>query len=163
MWSFNYTDPHKILTQLDINHSIPNVEHIHGTLAKRDAIVGFQSDANVDGSYSYMKKMSNPNHSFSGWGARLRSAQTVLIFGHSLGDSDKEYFTDYLEFLASQDSMDTVRRLIFVTYDEVSKSQILNNIERMTNGKLANIKAHVKLGFYETRSGLIDFTSILEN
>lgn len=145
IWSFNYTDLNRLCKLLNLDNIQCKVTHVHGSLKENNIILGFHNDAKVDSSYSYMKKMENPNHSFSGYITKLINADNIIIFGHSFGETDKDYFTAWLNFAA-----ETIKRqnIIIYTKDDYSKAMLFKRINEMTSNRLHEIKGRNRLTVY---------------
>lgn len=60
-------------------------------------------------------------------------AEEVIVFGHSFGKVDEEYFRPYFEYILRQDIVDGQchPKIIIFTYDEESRIAILRRIFEM--------------------------------
>jgi hypothetical protein len=145
IWTFNYTDLNKLCTHLGIDKIECSVIHVHGSLKEDDIILGFHNDANVDASYNYMKKMENPFHCFSGYTTKLEDADSIIIFGHSLGETDKDYFAEWFNWATYSNKM---QNIVIYTKDEVSKKRIIERINIMTSNGFHKIKGRNNIIFY---------------
>lgn len=144
IWNFNYTNLNRLCVPLAINKIRCRIVHVHGSL-EGEIILGFHNDANVDKSFNYMKKIEHPNHEFTGYISKLQEAKNVVVFGHSLGETDKDYFTAWLNELA--DGKIIGQNLIIYTKDDNSVRQICSRINEMTGNRLNTIKGYNTITF----------------
>lgn len=147
IWNFNYTNINNLCVPLAIKKISCQVVRVHGSLGG-EIILGFHNDANVDKSFGYMKKMEHPAHEFSGYMSKLQDAKNVVIFGHSLGETDKDYFTAWFNDLA--DGNIVGRNLIIYTKDDNSVRQICSRINEMTGNRLNAIKGYNTITFMKS-------------
>lgn len=147
VWTFNYTNLNKLCQKLNVEQMRCNVSYVHGSLENHNIILGFHNNAEVDSSYSYMKKMENPSHQFSGYRTKLEEADNIIFFGHSLGETDKDYFQGWLNGLADG-SVKRNQNIIIYTKDEESIKQINMRINDLTGNRLNDIKSRCLLLFY---------------
>lgn len=75
-----------------------NLLHIHGSLAPNDDIVfGVEDSAKLPKEHVFLYKAHSPHlkvQEFSDW---LNSAERIIFYGYSLGDTDHQYFEKFLE------------------------------------------------------------------
>lgn len=124
--SFNYTIPSSFLPELDLSNKIYNV---HGDI-NSDIILGFNNSGHYDSSYDYMVKSQEPGNRIEMVQSRILSADELLVFGHSLGESDRDYFRDILPSFS--------KRVIFITYDEMSKQSMIGELNDMNAYSVIN-------------------------
>lgn len=110
--SFNYTLPEKIFPELNLKGKIVN---IHGSIAS-DIILGINDSGLYDSSYSYMVKTKEPACQLSLVQEKITEADELVIFGHSLGETDRDYFIDRLPHFQ--------KRVIIITKNVISKEDI---------------------------------------
>lgn len=77
--------------------------------------------------------------------SKLQEAKNVVVFGHSLGETDKDYFTAWLNELA--DGKIIGQNLIIYTKDDNSVRQICSRINEMTGNRLNTIKGYNTITF----------------
>ena len=66
----------------------------------------------------------------------LKDADEVIIFGHSLGENDRQYFAPFFLKQADYDNPERKDITIF-TRDDYSKIEIKRALQKMTDGKLS--------------------------
>lgn len=131
--TFNYTDL-KETTRFDIQ--VP-VYHIHGKVSKgsnANLILGIQDSVEVDKSFSYVIKSHSPYYHSSHIIDLLENADEVIFFGHSLGETDYPYFSDFFKMQCQKTAPEDRKKIRIFTYDEKSRLDILFQL-RMMNDK----------------------------
>ncbi len=133
IYSFNYTDLYGICQKLKIKLS-ENVDyiHVHGSLKNKDLILGVD-DSKVPDNYVFLQKTINIHYKSTNIIASMALAEEVIVFGHSFGKVDEEYFRPYFEYILRQDIVDGQchPKIIIFTYDEESRIAILRRIFEM--------------------------------
>lgn len=114
--SFNYTLPEKIFPELNLKGKIVN---IHGNI-ESDIILGINDSGLYDSSYSYMVKTKDYVSQLSLVREKILEADELVIFGHSLGETDRDYFRDTLPFFQ--------KRVIIISKNGASKDEISNEL-----------------------------------
>lgn len=114
--SFNYTLPEKIFPELNLKGKIVN---IHGNI-ESDIILGINDSGLYDSSYSYMVKTKDYVSQLSLVREKILEADELVIFGHSLGETDRDYFQNTLPFLH--------KRVIIITKNVFSNEEIRNEL-----------------------------------
>ena len=133
IYTFNYTDLVSIANKLDITLN-RNVIHIHGAVADRSIIVGFNEDVDVDHKLMFMYKTFNKNYMSNSLRHDLLDAQEIVIFGHSLGRIDYSYFRDLFISLVT-DSRDKAnkRKVTIFTFNDESRLDIMKQLRNMNH------------------------------
>ena len=124
--SFNYTIPSSFLPELNLANKIYNV---HGDI-NSDIILGFNNSGHYDTSYDYMVKSKEPGNRIEMVQSRILSAEELLVFGHSLGESDRDYFRDVLPSFS--------KRVIFITENDASKQSMISELNNMNAYSVIN-------------------------
>ena len=133
IFSFNYTDIKEICNGLNLK--LPtNIDtiHVHGSLSKDDIILGVD-DSEVSEGYEFMQKTVSINYESTNILSSMAACGEVIIFGHSLGKVDEEYFRPFFEHVLKQNIQDVQYhpRITIFTYDESSRVSILRRISQM--------------------------------
>lgn len=115
--SFNYTLPEKIFPELNLKGKIVN---IHGNI-ESDIILGINDSRLYDSSYSYMVKTKDYVSQLSLVREKILEADELVIFGHSLGETDRDYFQNTLPFFH--------KRVIIISKNVFSKEEICNELK----------------------------------
>lgn len=124
--SFNYTLPSSFLPELNLSNKIYN---IHGDI-NSDIVLGFNDSGRYDSSYDYMVKSKEPGNRIEMVQSRILSADELVVFGHSLGESDRDYFRDVLPSFS--------KRVIFITYDDASMHSMIRELNDMNAYSVIN-------------------------
>ena len=100
---------------------------VHGSLKNNDIVLGcdLQKGDQVNRSLSFLYKynmINRPNYIAK----NLSVATEIIFFGHSVNEMDFGYFRQF--FTAASSSLNPIRHLTFITYDEESERNIKDNI-----------------------------------
>ena len=128
-YSFNFTPIDLYDRMLDnLHESRPN--YLHGEIVNHSVILGIEvpNIKDMAPGYSFLIKSNNPSYRSSEISADLLKSQEVIIFGHSMNDIDMGYFEEYFKMMES--NTDRNKRITFVTYNDLSKQQIFDNLRR---------------------------------
>lgn len=146
--SFNYTSIIERLTWDKFKDSKGNLLHIHGSLAPYDDIVfGVEDSAKLSKEHVFLYKAYSPHlrvQEFSDW---LNSAERIIFYGYSLGDTDRQYFEKFFRKLCSGDSSFT--ELVFYYYGQASYDNLIWQLQMLTNHKLTQLQTLNKLEFID--------------
>lgn len=143
LFSFNYTPFYYSDKVLDDSC----VHHIHGDY-QNNIILGTRDDVALSRDYDFVQKSSDPNYEASLLYAKIDKADEIIIFGHSLGDSDSQYFMSFLSNIVS--SRESTKRITIFTKDNTSESEIKRSLKLMTSGKLLELINRTGLRFFKT-------------
>ena len=146
--SFNYTSIIERMTRDRFCASKGNLLHIHGSLAPYDDIVfGVEDSAKLSKEHVFLYKAHSPHlkvQEFSDW---LNSAERIIFYGYSLGDTDRQYFEKFFRKLCSSDSIYT--ELIFYYYGQASYDNLIWQLQVLTNHKLTQLQIQNKIEFID--------------
>lgn len=146
--SFNYTSIIERLTWDKFKDSKGNLLHIHGSLAPSDDIVfGVEDSAKLSKEHVFLYKAHSRHlkvQEFSDW---LNSAERIIFYGYSLGDTDRQYFEKFFRKLCSSDSIYT--ELIFYYYGQASYDNLIWQLQVLTNHKLTQLQIQNKIEFID--------------
>ena len=144
--SFNYTSIIERMTRDRFCASKGNLLHIHGSLAPYDDIVfGVEDSAKLSKEHVFLYKAHSPHlkvQEFSDW---LNSAERIIFYGYSLGDTDRQYFEKFFRKLCSDDR--TYTELVFYYYDQSSYDNLIWQLQMLTNHKLTQLQILNKIEF----------------
>lgn len=144
--SFNYTSIIERMTRDRFCASEGNLLHIHGSLAPYDDIVfGVEDSAKLSKEHVFLYKAHSPHlkvQEFSDW---LNSAERIIFYGYSLGDTDRQYFEKFFRKLCSDDR--TYTELVFYYYDQSSYDNLIWQLQMLTNHKLTQLQILNKIEF----------------
>lgn len=125
--TFNYTDVNKLLVK-----PLGNVEYIHGNI-NNDIILGFQRFNNMATGYNYMIKSENPHYKSCHLSKKMCEADEVIIFGHSLGETDHCYFKPFFEVQVSANAFPC--KMTIITLNKDSRYRITQQMVALSGGQ----------------------------
>ena len=126
---------------------IPEVEYkfVHGYLFDSDIeklIFGIDEDSNVPTKYSFLLKAYGETYRDEVIKNTLLEADEIIIFGHSLGETDKMYFGDFFEALSNKSK--TVNNIVIYFHDSKSKNELIARLIEMTKYKYSKLSNVIK-------------------
>ena len=146
--SFNYTSIIERLTLGKFQDSNGNLLHIHGSLAPYDDIVfGVEDSAKLSKEHVFLYKAHSRHlrvQEFSDW---LNSAERIIFYGYSLGDTDRQSFENFFRKLCSGDT--TYTELVFYYYGQASYDNLIWQLQMLTNHKLTQLQILNKIEFID--------------
>ncbi len=132
IFTFNYTRVQMHGYTID---DIP-VHYMHGNCEDGKIIIGTRDDLNMAKEYDFLLKAMDDSFTPPDIVTPLKEADEVIIFGHSLGENDRQYFAPF--FLRQANYDNSVRKDITIfTRDDNSKVEIKRALQKMTDGKLS--------------------------
>lgn len=134
IFNFNYTNIHVCDVSLD---KIP-IHHMHGNCKNGKIIIGTRDDLKMSKEYDFLQKAMDDSFTPPDIITPLKEADEVIIFGHSLGENDRQYFAPF--FLKQVDYYnDKPKNLTIFTRDDKSKIEIKRALQKMTDGRLSSL------------------------
>ena len=132
IFTFNYTRVQMRGHSMD---GIP-VHYMHGNCEDDNIIIGTRDDLDMVKEYDFLLKAMDDSFTPPDIVTPLKEADEVIIFGHSLGENDRQYFASF--FLRQADYDNPARKDITIfTRDSNSKVEIKRALQKMTDGKLS--------------------------
>ena len=132
VYTFNYTQVygsgHKISDSI--------VHHMHGTCLDEKIIIGTRDDVNMSRDYDFLQKVMDPSFSPPDLVTALGEADEVIIFGHSLGENDRQYFAPFFLRQAS-DNNQLKKDITIFTKNQESLIEVKRALQKMTDGRLS--------------------------
>lgn len=134
IYSFNYTNvKHFVYSAKDTD-----IHYMHGSCSDGKIIIGTRDEREILENYDFLQKSFDPSFNPPALVADLQDADEVVIFGHSIGENDRQYFKAF--FLQQTDFANTRRKDITIfTRDAASELQIKRSLERMTDWNLSTL------------------------
>lgn len=134
IYTFNYT-------RVQLNGRAPDYAHIHylhGKCSDGKIIVGIRDDQNLNEKYDFLQKSFDPAFNPPALVEDLKDADEVVIFGHSIGENDRQYFK---AFFKQQTDYSCPRRkdITIFTRDDASEIQIKRALQKMTDWNLSTL------------------------
>lgn len=147
--TFNYTS---IDTASGLEIKVP-VHHIHGKISggkESSLILGVQDDIEIDKSYSYLIKSHSPYYHSSRIIDLLEEADEVIFFGHSLGETDYPYFSEFFKSQCRRIEPEKRKKIRIFTRDENSRLDILYQLRIMNNKQTRMFFENADFALYRT-------------
>ena len=138
IYSFNYTDLFSIAHKALI-HNRFNYRSVHGSVAQDSIILGIDDLTNTRMGYSYLKKVRSPFYQSHPIRFDLQECDEVVFFGHSLGDIDYPYFSDFFEAQSNCKTRKDSKHITIFTKDNASRLLILEQLHKMNGGQLEHL------------------------
>ena len=158
VYTFNYT-PVRLMGRAP---DAAKVYHVHGSCADGKIIIGTRDDQAFVPTYDFLQKSFDPAFNPPALVEDLKDADEVVIFGHSIGENDRQYFKSF--FKQQTDYVHPCRKTITIfTRDDESEVQIKRSLQSMTDGSLStlyglnNIQIIKTGNIKEDQSKLYDF------
>lgn len=146
--SFNYTSIIERMTRDRFCVSKGNLLHIHGSLAPYDDIVfGVEDSAKLSKEHVFLYKAHSQSlkaREFSDW---LNSAERIIFYGYSLGDTDRQYFEKFFQKLCSENSSNV--DLDFYYYGRSSYDNLIWQLQMLTKHKLTQLLTYNQIEFID--------------
>ena len=132
IYSFNYTElPEDFKSIFE-----KSTYHVHGRCAQKNIIVGTGDSEEFNTNYDYLQKAYSPYFNPPALVPNLLAADDVIIFGHSIGENDRQYFDAFFKQQTASATPKRINITVF-TYDEQSELDIKRALQRMTGSKLS--------------------------
>ncbi|MBR1490258.1 MAG: hypothetical protein IJ611_06065 [Bacteroidales bacterium] len=134
IYTFNYTP-----LPVDYGNGFQKVVHyVHGDCENGKVIIGTKDDGEYDNNYDFFQKAFDPNFNPPALVADLLDADEVIIFGHSIGENDRQYFKS---FFKQQTDYVTARGkdITIFTWDDHSEVEIKRSLQKMTDNNLSTL------------------------
>ena len=144
IFSFNYT-------------ALPNqsgypfegiLNYVHGSCAGKDIIIGTRDDIEIPEPYDFLYKSFDPHYNPPQITAALQSATDVIIFGHSLGINDQNYFRGFFNDRKAPNG--PLRHIIVFTKDAVSEIEVKRSLNKLIEGGLSALYTRSKFRIIQT-------------
>ena len=134
IYNFNYTE-----LPFDPNEG-NSVHYVHGDNEQENIIIGTRDHEFLDENYDFLQKSFDPDFNPPAVVYDLLEADEVLIFGHSLGWNDNQYFRSF--FMQRTAAEKPIKKTITIfTRDEKSEIEIKRALQTMTSYNLSALYA----------------------
>lgn len=133
-YTFNYT-------RVQLNGKAPDyaqVHYLHGKCDDGKVIIGTRDDQNLKENYDFFQKSFDPAFNPPALVEDLKDADEVVIFGHSIGENDRQYFKAFFKQQTDY-SHPTRKDITIFTLNDHSEIQIKRAIEMMTDWNLSTL------------------------
>lgn len=132
IYTFNYT---RVQMRGDSVDDIP-VHYMHGSCEDGKIIVGTRDGTPMTPEYDFLQKVMDDSYSPPDILTALDNADEVIVFGHSLGENDRQYFEQFFTKQAGNDSIKKPLIVVF-TRDSNSKNDIKRSLKSLTGDRLS--------------------------
>lgn len=134
IYTFNYTP-----FLINYGDDFPNAIHyVHGEYKKGNIIIGTRDDGEYVNSYDFLQKSFDPHFNPPPLVADLLEADDVVVFGHSIGENDRQYFKAFFKQQTNYEQPHRKGITIF-TWNEKSEIEIKRSLQRMTDNNLSTL------------------------
>lgn len=128
-----------------------NPQYIHGRCKENNIIIGTKDSEEFNSDYDFLQKSFDPDFKTPPVVSDLLNADDVIIFGHSLGMNDSQYFKPFFSQQTNIQNSKRKRITIF-TKDEKSKLEIKRSLQQMTDYNLSLLNSLNELEIITTDS-----------
>ena len=132
IYTFNYT---RVQIRGNKVKDIP-VFYMHGSCEDGKIIVGTRDGTPMVPEYDFLQKVMDDSFMPPDIVTALGNADEVIIFGHSLGENDRQYFEQFFTKQADSNTLNKPFIIIF-TRDSNSKKVIKRSLKSLTGGRLS--------------------------
>lgn len=131
IYSFNYTDFSKICDVTNHHIGENKCHYIHGLAKRNNIILGTEDDKNIGNNFSFIFKYFDHNYNSNNINKVLEGANSIIFFGHSLGETDYHYFSNFFNVQSNRSLYKESKEITIFTYDKGSEREILNQLRNM--------------------------------
>lgn len=151
--NFNYTNCFQLITQNESfqqNWGAVKYFNVHGDLSNKNIILGLSDEAELDSETNYLRKSSFPNYGMQINEHILENCADVYFFGHSLGESDHNYFKTFFTSNTTGDRiLSPPKNITIFHYGMNSYYYINNQIWKLTNNNSSKFKIRNNVTFID--------------
>ena len=146
IYTFNYT-PVRIH-----GHKVDEVEvnYMHGNCDVGKVIIGTRDDSSIEKDYSFVQKAFDTSFYPPHLVKSLHDADDVIIFGHSIGENDRQYFKAFFKQQTNSSYINEKNITIF-TRDHLSEIQIKIALQNMTDSNLSTLFGQNNIQIIKTK------------
>ncbi len=124
------------------------MHYVHGSCSNGNIIIGTRDDIEIPERYDFLYKSFDPHYNPPQITTALRSATDVVVFGHSLGINDQNYFRDYFNEQIAQ--RDTVPHITIFTKDAKSEIDVRRSLNALVKDGLSALCTRSKFRIIQT-------------
>ena len=144
IYTFNYTQFPSIGTN--------EIHYVHGSCLKNDIVLGPREEKEIEKEYWFLQKLFDINYKPAYVLADLFNADRVTIFGHSLGENDRQYFEAFFKRQCDPDRTRKDVPITIYTKDQESVMEIKHSLQELTDYHLSDLLQNSKLDIVTTDS-----------
>lgn len=151
IYNFNYTNFKGICRFCGISKL--DCKHVHGQAYDNSIILGVEDHKDIPDDHLYIIKSFSHHYISRNIRKALKDASDIIIFGHSLGETDYHYFSDFFEEQSSKDLYKKEKNITIFTYNRESEVSILKQLRRMNpNNDIGRLRDMNKFRIFCTSS-----------
>ena len=145
IYNFNYTP-----LPVDYGNGFMDIVHyVHGSCTNGGIIIGTRDDAVFNENYDFLQKSFDKHYNPPTLVTDLLEADDVIIFGHSLGENDRQYFKAF--FMQQVNYSNPKRKAITIfTKNDASEVAVKRSLQKMTEYNLAALYGLNMVKIYKT-------------
>ena len=144
IYTFNYTQFPSIGTN--------EIHYVHGSCLNNDIVLGTREEKEIEKEYWFLQKLFDINYKPAYVLADLFNADRVTIFGHSLGENDRQYFEAFFKRQCDPDRTRKDVPITIYTKDQESVMEIKHSLQELTDYHLSDLLQNSKLDIVTTDS-----------
>jgi hypothetical protein len=142
---FNYTSTiEHIFNRLNIDTKNPNIKikhvKIHGSVNDKNIIFGIEDSSSISPKHVFLKKSTHKNFDSNNYNPILKECQIVMVFGHSLGETDHTYFHEFFFNAVSNSYTRTKQNIRIHHYGEQGYYELFSQIDSLTIKQISKLK-----------------------
>ena len=150
VFTFNYT---RVLMPNPYLRELP-IHYVHGcwdpTIGGGHVIVGTRDNLDMAPEYDFLQKAMDHDFNPPDIVSALKYAEEIIIFGHSLGQNDRQYFAPFFKRQSSTTEDVTRKDITIFTRDIQSMNDIKRSLQNMTDGNLSTLYSINKINIIIT-------------
>lgn len=124
---------------------------MHGNSKDGRIILGTRDSLDFAESYDFLQKSFDPYYNPPSLVAELQEADEIIIFGHSLGVNDQQYFKAF--FMQQTNYINPKHKDITIfTRDDISQLQMKRALQGLTDGNLSTLFGLNHVTFIKTEN-----------
>lgn len=145
IYNFNYT------TLPEVNRKKHNtiIHYVHGSCESNSIIIGTLDDKDINKDYVFIQKAFDPKYNPPTIVANLLNADEVIIFGHSIGENDRQYFKSFFKQQTAYSGAKE-KEITIITKSQESEIEIKRALQYMTDSNLSSLYGHNHLRILKT-------------
>lgn len=111
------------------------VHYVHGDCSSGVIIIGTKDYSDYNKDYDFFQKSFDPEYDPPDLVSALNEADDIIIFGHSLGENDCQYFKSFFRHQSDNNSIS--KHITIFTLNDDSEMDIKRSLQKMTDNNLA--------------------------
>lgn len=144
IFDFNYTNTVSTILQdfgLHSDSFNSRLIKIHGSIEEKNILIGVEdAPPNFGREYVFLKKAFSKNFKAIDFTRQLSNAYEIHIFGHSLGETDHNYFENYFNEIVTS-SKRPRQRFFLYHYGEEAYVNLHYQLDKLSSNKLSVFKS----------------------